>query len=79
MNFEIISKIQNVETFSVGSGIRELPRLKKKYGQGKWRKRKGIAEVRFKNGMVKLVELHWYEANGIGKKEYKIKMFIGGI
>ena len=77
MKFKIMSEIDSIETFSVGSSIRELPRLKKKYGAGRWRKRKGFARVMFSNGIIKKVELHWYEASGIGKKEFKIKHFIG--
>ena len=76
MHFEIIGEIKDIETFATGKGIRELRRLNRVYGQGKWRKRKGIATVRFQDGSTRLVELHWYEATGIGKKEYKIKRFI---
>jgi len=51
--------------------------LQKIYGKGKWRKRKGIAEVKLANGLIVLAELHWYEASGIGKKEFKIKRYLG--
>jgi len=74
--FEIIGEIEDVETFAVGSGIRELPRLRKLYGKGRWRKRKGVAEVKLPNGTIRKAELHWYEATGIGKKEFKIKGFV---
>lgn len=73
MHFDIISTIQNAETFASGSGIRELQRLKKIYGNGHWRKRKGIAEIQLPDGSTYRAELHWYEANGIGRKEFKIK------
>lgn len=76
MFFEIIGEIEDVETFAVGSGIRELPRLRKLYGKGRWRKRKGVAEVKLPNGTIRKAELHWYEATGIGKKEFKIKGFV---
>ena len=76
MQFEIISKIKEVETFATGTGIRELPRLRKIYGFGHWRKRKGIAHIKLSNGMTRIAELHWYEATGIGKKEFKIKRFL---
>ncbi len=76
MNFEIINPIDKIETFAQGSGIRELQRLQKKYGRGKWRKRKGIARVRLSNGEVVKAELHWYEASGVGKFEFKIKQFV---
>jgi hypothetical protein len=65
-----------VETFAIGKSIRELPRLQKIYGKGRWRKRKGLADVRLPNGTIRKVELHWYEASGVGKKELKIKRFL---
>lgn len=76
MYFEILGKIANIETFAVGSSIREIDRLRKLYGQGRWRKRKGVARVRLDDGSEHLAEVHWYEATGIGKKEFKIKRFL---
>jgi len=76
MQFEIIGKIENQETFATGKRIRELIRLQRAYGKGKWRKRKGVAQVKFANGSIVLAELHWYEATGIGKKEFKIKRYL---
>lgn len=76
MDFEIISDIESSETFSTGKGIRELSRLQRIYGKGKWRKRKGIADVKLSDGSIVRAELHWYEATGIGKKEFKIKRYI---
>ena len=73
MQFEILGEISDIETFATGSGIREIARLRKIYGRGRWRKRKGIARVRLTNGVVHLAEVHWYEATGIGRKEFKIK------
>lgn len=77
MDFEIIDKLTSIETFASGRAIRELSRINKVYGRGRWRKRKGLATVRLKDGSQWRVELHWYEATGIGKKEFKIKRFIG--
>ena len=77
MFFEICGELTDVETFAIGKSIRELPRLLKIYGKGRWRKRKGFADVRLPNGTIRSAELHWYEATGIGKKEFKIKRFIG--
>jgi len=74
--FEIIGELSAVETIATGSGIRELARLRKRYGRGRWRKRKGIATVRLSNGTLRLVELHWYEAHGIGKRDLKIKDYL---
>lgn len=76
MKFKIIGNIRQEETFATGSGIREIARLRRVYGQGRWRKRKGIAEIEFENGNTRLAELHWYEATGIGRKEYKIKRIL---
>lgn len=76
MNFKILGKIENEQTFATGSGIREIARLRKNYGKGRWRKRKGTAEVKFEDGTTRHVELHWHEATGIGRKEYKIKRIL---
>ncbi|MBI4920497.1 MAG: hypothetical protein HY834_02015 [Devosia nanyangense] len=73
MHFEIVGDISRIETFATGSGIREIARLRKIYGSGRWRKRKGIAQIRLGNGSIRLAELHWYEATGIGRREFKIK------
>lgn len=76
MYFEIVGEITDAETFAVGTAIRELARLKKFYGAGRWRKRKGIGTVRLSDGSMRLAEIHWYEASGVGKKEFKIKRFL---
>ena len=76
MQFEIITEIENVEIIASGSGIRILSILRKRYGAGRWRKLKGIATVRLSNGDVRLTELHWFEAHGIGKKKMRIKRFL---
>ena len=76
MSFEILGEITNEETFAVGSSIRDLPRLRRVYGRGRWRKRKGEATVRLYNGSIRVAEIHWYEASGIGKVEFKIKRFL---
>jgi hypothetical protein len=73
MDFEILGDISEVETFATGSAIREISRLRRAYGRGRWRKRKGIAHVRLADGSVHVAEIHWYEAAGIGRKEFKIK------
>ena len=76
MRFEVLGPIENAETFAVGKGIRELKRLQKAYGKGRWRKRKGKARIRLPDGIIRLAELHWYEASGIGKREFKIKRYL---
>ena len=76
MNFELVGPLRDVETFARGSAIRELRRLRRVYGEGRWRKRKGMAKVRLRDGSIRLAELHWYEATGIGRKELKIKRYM---
>ena len=76
MHFEILGDLANIETIATGSGIREIARLRKRYGRGRWRKRKGIADVRLRRGEIARAEVHWYEATGIGKREFKIKRLL---
>ncbi len=76
MPFEILGEISQAETFAVGSGIREIARLRRVYGRGRWGKRKGIARVRLADGSFHRAEVHWYEAAGIGRKEFKIKRLL---
>ena len=76
MDFTIVGDIEDVETIASGTGIRERARLRRIYGRGRWRKRKGNAEVRLADGTLRAAELHWYEATGLGKFEYKIKRYL---
>jgi hypothetical protein len=73
MDFELVGEITNVEIIAIGSSIREIARLRKFYGKGRWRKLKGRATVRLPDDTFSEAEIHWYEAHGIGKKEFKIK------
>ncbi len=75
-SFEIISEISDIEIIAAGREIRELGRLRKQYGSGRWRKLKGTALIRLPRGQVRRAELHWYEAHGIGKKEIKRKRYL---
>jgi hypothetical protein len=76
MHFAIIGNIGEIQTIAAGGNIRDIMRLHKQYGFGRWRKLKGIADIRLQNGKVRKAELHWYEAHGIGKKKMKIKRFM---
>jgi len=76
MDFDIVGDFTDIETIAVGTGIRELKRLRRLYGVGRWRKMKGVAKIRLRNGRMRLAELHWYEAHGIGKKEFKRKRYV---
>jgi len=71
--FEILGQIRDIEVIAVGSVIRELPRLRQAYGPGRWRKMKGWAAIRTFDGHLRDAEIHWYEAHGIGKRDFKIK------
>ncbi|HGJ66256.1 TPA: hypothetical protein ENS27_12895 [bacterium] len=76
MSFDVIGKIYNVETIAVGNSIREINLLRDTYGDGYWRKLKGIAKVRLSDGDIRTAEIHWYEAHGIGKRKVKIKCLL---
>jgi hypothetical protein len=75
-DFDVISEITGVEIIARGPGIRDLSRLNRQYGRGRWRKLKGTALIRLRNGRVRMAELHWYEAHGIGKREMKRKRYV---
>lgn len=75
-SFEIVAEIYDVEIIAVGSAIREIARLRKQYGPGRWRKLRGIAMIRLANGQIRRAELHWYEAHGIGRMEFKRKRYL---
>lgn len=76
MDFELIGKITDIETIAVTTAIRELSSLQQRFGRGRWRKLKGVATVRLSDGTIRLAEIHWYEAHGIGKKRMKIKRYL---
>jgi len=76
MYFEIVGEITDIQTIAVDNAIRDVARLQESYGVGRWRKLKGVATVQLVNGNVRLAEVHWYEATGIGKKRLKIKRFL---
>ena len=76
IKFEVVGEIANVETMTQGNGIRDLSLLRKQYGLGNWRKKKGIAQVRLPDGSIALDEVHWYEAHGIGKVKIKVKEWL---
>ena len=76
IKFKIIGKIDEVEIIAVGKSIRDLARLRREYGTGRWRKLKGIATVQLISGTIRLAEVHWYEAHGIGRVDHKIKRYL---
>ena len=76
MHFEIIGAISESEPIAVNRSIRILALLQKRYGRGRWRKLKGVANVRLNDGTIRLAEVHWFEAHGIGKKKMRIKRYL---
>ncbi len=74
--FEIVEEVKNIEIIAIGGNIKDIMRLRKQFGEGRWRKLKGNAKVRLQNGVIRNAEIHWYEAHGIGKKKIKIKRFL---
>ncbi len=78
-SFEIISDITDEEVIAIGRSIRDLERLREQYGDGRWRKMKGVALIQLSNGRVRKAEIHWYEAHGIGRRELKIKHYVDGV
>ena len=76
MYFEIVGPITSIERITVGTSIRLLSRLRRRYGRGRWRKLKGMAMVRLADGELRRADVHWYEAHGVGRVGYKIKRFV---
>jgi hypothetical protein len=76
MKFELVGPIANAEVIAAGPGVRVRSYLRKAYGQGRWRKMKGTGTIRLSNGALRVVELHWYEAHGIGQRDTKIKRYV---
>jgi len=76
MHFEVVGEITNLETIAAGRRIRNVERLQRLYGEGRWRKMKGQAMIRLRSGRVRHAELHWYEAHGVGKKDMKRKRYL---
>lgn len=72
-SFEILGEIRHIETIATGRGVYIRHYLNRTYGRGHWRKLKGVASVRLANDVVCIAEIHWFEAHGIGRKNFKIK------
>jgi len=76
MHLRITGELSGVETIATSSGIREIARLRKRCGRGRWRKRKGVADIRWADGEIVRAEIHRYEASHAGKREFRIKRFL---
>ena len=76
MKVDVVGEITEIEPIAAGPSLKVRAFLRKAYGRGRWRKLKGVATVRLPNGRLRRVELHWYEAHGIGKRDLKIKDYL---
>jgi hypothetical protein len=76
MRFKILGTVDEIEKVAEGRSIRILPYLNKTYGRGRRRKLKGVATVELEDGTIRIAEIHWYEAHGIGKRDFKIKQYL---
>ena len=76
MRFEVVGEIEQITRIAAGPGVKIRALLRKAHGQGRWRKLKGVATIRLANGQLRRVELHWYEAHGIGRRDFKIKRYL---
>ena len=74
MHFEIVGEITQIETIARGASVRNRALLRQRYGPDRWRKLKGVAYVRLIDNTVRLAEIHWYQADGIGKRDFKLKL-----
>jgi hypothetical protein len=76
VHFEIVGSISEIETIAAGPSVRLRTILRKRYGGRRWRKLKGVAKVRLSDGRIRLAEVHWFEAHGIGKRKMRIKQYL---
>jgi hypothetical protein len=76
MDFKLIGAIADIEVIAIGGNIKDIMRLQKQFGSGRWRKLKGTGSILLSDGRVRSVEFHWYEAHGIGRCKMKIKRFL---
>ena len=76
MEFTILGEIRDIETIAVGRSVYIRRWLERTHGKGRWRKMKGMATVQLADGVFCEAEIHWYEAHGVGRKEFKTKRVI---
>ena len=65
-----------MQSIAKGASVRQHRRLVARFGGARWRKMKGEALVRLRDGTTARAEIHWYEAHGIGRRMIKIKRFL---
>jgi hypothetical protein len=74
--FEFLGRIRDVEIIAQGCGVYRGRYSERNYGKGRWRKMNRRATVQFVDGTISSVEVHGFEAHGIGRKDFKIKSLI---
>jgi hypothetical protein len=55
---KIAGAIENIQTIAERHGIRELGILRQTYGDGNWKKKKGVAMVETDTGHIAKAEVH---------------------
>lgn len=76
----VAGDLTNVEVFA-GKGGRKPLRLAESFANdygGKpedWMHSTGDGRIRFSDGKEKNAEIHWFECEGIGQTEWKVKRF----
>jgi len=76
MYFKIVGQIADIQVIAQGKGVTSRSRLRARYGGTRWRKMKGKADVELSDGHIRRAEIHWYEAHGAGRQDFKIKRFL---
>jgi hypothetical protein len=73
-DFKILGPIRDIAIIAKGRGIRIRQYLQDQYGGRNWRKVKGLAKIEDQHGWIGDAEIHWFEAHGVGRVRWKIKI-----
>ena len=76
--------ITGTATIASGNGIKDIKRLIRDYPMQNgektkaedWKKMRGTARIKTKDGLLKIAEVHYYQGKNIGKIEFKVKRWI---
>jgi len=77
-DFRILGPISQTEIIARGRGVSIRRFLARRYGGRNWRKLKGIARIEDAYGWTGEAEIHWFEAHGVGRVQWKIKKRLRG-
>jgi len=72
MDFELTRPIRRATSLAERHGDART-RLRQVHGRGPWRKLSAVTRVRLRDGSVHKAIVHWYDADGIGRHEMKLK------